>query len=485
MLLAAAWRAWPADELRAVLAHEIAHAARGDFVARLVAAVAGVLHAYHPLVGRLRRRLHLHQELAADARAAAVCGGAKGYARALAAVALRADAIAAPAFFSDGRTLLRRIAMLRVTDDSTSRPARRLAAVAVLAVAAAAVGLRGTPHDLAASPPDATKPAKDRPPLDASYIVPAKGTCGVCAVRVGELVAGPDGAALKELLDSLVETAVKSYDWPAGLKVEDIEQIAGRVTITVRDKAPPNHTLGMSLTACRTTRDFDCVKTLRDKLGDAAKVVEYGGATYLKLPEGKPVGFGPCCYQPDARTFVADSEEAVKALIDRKGKKPAEPPYAAGWQEAAGGVAALVLHDADGTLAKALAAAKPTDAADKPILAAAATLFGKSKWLVAGLDDAGGCKVRLRAECAATDVKAVSGVMDLFAALGRQGATDLPEPSEKELADAVRLARDLARSLKVKADEAGVTLTASSKEELAKLLPLLAGAAGKPEPAKK
>ncbi|HUG90195.1 MAG TPA: M56 family metallopeptidase, partial [Planctomycetaceae bacterium] len=89
VLLPSGWRAWSEAELRAVLAHEIAHVRRGDFAAWALAQLGLILHFYHPLVHWLAARLRLDQELAADAAAAGVAGGRQPYLRILAEMALR------------------------------------------------------------------------------------------------------------------------------------------------------------------------------------------------------------------------------------------------------------------------------------------------------------------------------------------------------------------------------------------------------------
>ena len=82
------WRDWTSDELRAVLAHEIAHVARGDYVFSLMAQVTLSLHFYHPLVHWFAQRLQLDQELAADAAAVRLVGNRNAYLHALARLAL-------------------------------------------------------------------------------------------------------------------------------------------------------------------------------------------------------------------------------------------------------------------------------------------------------------------------------------------------------------------------------------------------------------
>ena len=57
---------WTSERRLVVLAHELAHAARGDYLARLIASVATVLFWFHPLVWIAARRLRLESERACD-----------------------------------------------------------------------------------------------------------------------------------------------------------------------------------------------------------------------------------------------------------------------------------------------------------------------------------------------------------------------------------------------------------------------------------
>ena len=59
ILLPDAWRTWSAGELRAVLAHELAHVSRGHFGAWIIAQCGLSLHVYHPLLHWLAARLRL------------------------------------------------------------------------------------------------------------------------------------------------------------------------------------------------------------------------------------------------------------------------------------------------------------------------------------------------------------------------------------------------------------------------------------------
>jgi TonB family protein len=72
-----------ADELDAVLAHELAHMARRDFLKNLLYGFAALPAAYHPLLWMTRARLAETRELVCDAMAADAAGGRENYARSL------------------------------------------------------------------------------------------------------------------------------------------------------------------------------------------------------------------------------------------------------------------------------------------------------------------------------------------------------------------------------------------------------------------
>ena len=58
--------AWPSERRRVVLAHELAHVARGDYLAQLAASVACAVYWFHPLAWVAARRLRSESERAAD-----------------------------------------------------------------------------------------------------------------------------------------------------------------------------------------------------------------------------------------------------------------------------------------------------------------------------------------------------------------------------------------------------------------------------------
>jgi WD40 repeat protein/beta-lactamase regulating signal transducer with metallopeptidase domain len=164
ILLPSGWRGWSAEQLRLVLAHELAHVRRGDFLAGLVAELAVCVCWFHPLVRWLAGRLRLEQEYAADAWAASAGGDAMAYARCLARLALEQGAgrrAPAPAFWRRRPEILRRIDMLRRNQDRPPLRLGRRTASAVAALAAAAcVAVAGVgPRHPAADDPKPNDPA--------------------------------------------------------------------------------------------------------------------------------------------------------------------------------------------------------------------------------------------------------------------------------------------------------------------------------------
>ncbi|MEZ6033947.1 MAG: M56 family metallopeptidase [Planctomycetaceae bacterium] len=140
ILLSGNWRMWSPAQLRSVLAHEIAHIVRGDFLTTIAAQAGVLLHFYHPLVHWLANRLRLEQELAADAMAAQIVGGSQIYLQAVGELALKNthEPVGWPVhtFLPTRRTFLRRIEMLRDMKFLSGKAPRTLRWGTLLCVAA-------------------------------------------------------------------------------------------------------------------------------------------------------------------------------------------------------------------------------------------------------------------------------------------------------------------------------------------------------------
>jgi len=75
------------EQFDAVLAHELAHVRRHDYVVNIVQMMAETLLFYHPAVWWVSRQMRIERELCCDDEAVRICGDATGYARALVTIA--------------------------------------------------------------------------------------------------------------------------------------------------------------------------------------------------------------------------------------------------------------------------------------------------------------------------------------------------------------------------------------------------------------
>ena len=74
------------EQLEAVLAHELAHIRRYDYLVNIVQMLIETLFFYHPAVWWISGRIRQERELCCDDIAVRCCGDAVGYARALTAL---------------------------------------------------------------------------------------------------------------------------------------------------------------------------------------------------------------------------------------------------------------------------------------------------------------------------------------------------------------------------------------------------------------
>jgi beta-lactamase regulating signal transducer with metallopeptidase domain len=391
VLLPADWREWSDTECRAVLAHELAHVRRADYLLGLLVRFGVALHFYHPLLYWLAGRLRLQQELAADALAAPFAGGRGPYLLALAGLALRLEdrrSAGWPAnpMFSPG-TLMRRIHMLKIKDGRSSKPVSRWGRALIVAVLAIAVvgvsALRCPAQKTAEAKPngESNKEVVKSPrgegleaePFDLSYLHPD--AMGAVAFRPAAVFGRP---GLKKYADAFREMVDPAEAF--GLSIEEIAQVSATVKIgttkpsgeitTVKSvkvttengkKAEViQNTLMFGMPAMiRAVKDFDWGKELKALIPGVMET-RHGGKVVYKLPTDGPLaplfgGAKPCFFTPDARTVVFDTEEGLARIIDRKSGGDA-PAWAADWKRVDRGIAAVVLDDRDGRINPELAA---------------------------------------------------------------------------------------------------------------------------------
>lgn len=171
VLLHRDWRTWSPEERTAVIAHELAHAIRHDFVWVIISSWTRNLLFFHPMVHALIHRMRLEQELAADQLAAGKVGNAKAYGRALASLAIRsqrssgASSARLGSMLSAGQICItRRIIMLKQGSLVPIHTRSQWSKWAVAAIACTAVplaGLRGTTQEPVVDKPVSESPLKE------------------------------------------------------------------------------------------------------------------------------------------------------------------------------------------------------------------------------------------------------------------------------------------------------------------------------------
>jgi uncharacterized protein (TIGR03435 family) len=139
-------------QIVALLAHELAHIRRCDYLVNILQTVIETVLFYHPAVWWVGRQMRLGREHCCDDMAVAVCGSAFEYASALAEMEQIRDRIPAPALAATGGDLLGRIRRVLGREDRTPRSfGAILAAALVLLIvgSAAIVSLYATPQEAA------------------------------------------------------------------------------------------------------------------------------------------------------------------------------------------------------------------------------------------------------------------------------------------------------------------------------------------------
>jgi prepilin-type processing-associated H-X9-DG protein len=319
ILLPEDWTTWDEAERRAVLAHELAHVCRGDFLSGLIAQLSVALQFYHPLAHWLSARLRLEQELAADAWTARLSGGSQSYLTTLARMALRRDdqrlGWPARAFLPSRHTFVRRIDMLRHSKRvrhvpvSSSWRFGTLGTLAALGVIVA--GFRGPARStLAEVYPFSTQEAAAKdghtpsPAIDLKYL-PA-GARAFIAAKPAELISRREFRSLQKLLASDPGPGPFKM-FPPGETEQVIlfwEEVPGNRQ--QNPQVPPPSGLVVKMNKAR-----DWKTSLP---GAPFEEVQHAGQTYLNGIHGG--GPGWAAYIPDGRTLVAGREDLIRELIE-------------------------------------------------------------------------------------------------------------------------------------------------------------------------
>jgi bla regulator protein blaR1 len=127
-------------QIELLLAHELAHVRRLDYLVNLAQTAAETLLFYHPAVWWVSSRMRVEREHCCDDMAVAACGSAVRYARALAELAGLCSDAPALAMAASGGSLFDRIARLVAGPPPPSRASRGVATVLGIAALGLAIG---------------------------------------------------------------------------------------------------------------------------------------------------------------------------------------------------------------------------------------------------------------------------------------------------------------------------------------------------------
>jgi beta-lactamase regulating signal transducer with metallopeptidase domain len=165
------------EQIEMVLAHEIAHIRRHDFLVNLLQAVAETVLFYHPAVWWMSRRVRIEREHCCDDLAVAVCGNALQYARALTRLEELRAGNAQAVLAANGGSLLSRVRRLvGARGEAASNTPRWIAGTTVLTSVVLALAFASTPllaqREVPPVPPAPPAPVVLAPPV-ATPVPPA------------------------------------------------------------------------------------------------------------------------------------------------------------------------------------------------------------------------------------------------------------------------------------------------------------------------
>ena len=370
-MLPTAWPDWSPDELRAVLAHELAHVVRRDFLWRLITALASAIHFYHPGVHLLLRRLTLMQELAADRLAAEAVADRSVYLKALSRLALRQDdrltLRSEPAIlpvFSG--FLIRRIEMLRSKDGPYKKSTPYVRHVSFLGllmlVGALTVAMRGVAQQpekqpgtrvarrLPKTPADAN--FFQRPPLDLAGL--GDRDRGLMTLRVSELLKNDVFKTVAEHLgQSICQNWRIAFDSeaPEEIHFDWIDTIVAehqlRVGPSGHSESPNQLQCSLDAVVVKFNQDVDWQQWIARFIPEAERhQVGYGG--HYRFPVFPRLGPGrPYVFARDARTVCVVLNKQRFDELCATGERASDSQSSESSPQVAGGIFALTTTDRD------------------------------------------------------------------------------------------------------------------------------------------
>jgi prepilin-type processing-associated H-X9-DG protein len=467
VLLPEDWRDWDTDERRAVLAHELAHVCRDDFLVGLLAQLGLALQFYHPLAHWLSGRLRLEQELAADAWSSRLSGGTLPYLTTLARMALRRDDRAlswpARAFLPSRGTFVRRIEMLRnhgpVPHVWLSSRSRFLTIGLLASTGLLIAGLRGPISPSPVRAQDQPKPdvrgggggSPEKGLFDLAYLPAETRILIACrpAAALGRPELAPAAGLLTDLPLPAQEVAQLLIFWEGS---PEAPGQPGSVPIV----AQPS---GVIIRSTKPQR----WKDLLQKFLPGAEEVQHSGVTYVRPAEGQRNHMSMSAYFPNDRTAVCAREDLLRTMIEDRNASPAGHVWDDAWHKAAKGEVGVALDTRwlRRRLNQGLAGGGPNAGEIK--LDTISPLLEKVRAYAAGVNLDSGLKIDVVAMVgSADDVKPVTETTQALLTLGRNSIPSLRDQARdaSPFGEAERWAFGIIASLLEKAtiETAGQTI---------------------------
>ncbi len=235
LLPAAALLSLSVQQLETVLAHELAHIRRRDYLVNLLQTLSETLLFYHPAIWWVSERIRRERELCCDDMVVAVCGDAIGYARALTKLERLRMIVPELAVSSTGGSLLYRIR--RLTGLAHEEAISKVPAVVALVLATICFAI--TPHWASGQPQPGQEAVVSR---DAVRIDAVQHGDLPIMVRGLGVIVSPTMAELK--LPTEVASLVR-----VGQTVSLATRQGGTIAGTVMriDPSPANGTVGVAI----------------------------------------------------------------------------------------------------------------------------------------------------------------------------------------------------------------------------------------------